>query len=69
MDTDVQGDVGMGALNFHRSWGVDIDDLVAGWIVGVACGHAEDIVMRHFEQMARYQLLAGCCGCGFGHED
>lgn len=69
MDAHVELDVRVGVVDCHRCWGVDVDDLVGGGLVGVACCYAEHVVVRHFEAM---QILMLRCSvlllCGFSHE-
>ena len=59
LDADVEFDIGVRVFDCHGCWGVDVDDLVGGGLVGVACCYAKDVVMRHSEVMAMLSLW--CC--------
>lgn len=63
LDADVELDVCVGVLDGHGCGSVDVDDLMGGGLVGVACCYAEDVVVRHVEALAMLNLCVVCCCC------
>ena len=58
MNADVQPNVCVRVFDCHGCGGVDVDDLVGGGLVGVACCYAEDVIVRHVEALAMLSLCA-----------